>query len=130
MSSQTHLRRACVFIAEPDEIFPLDSIVPKLSTALRADSPSQTTHGRCLVVHVGAGIDTLLGELTGQRVSAEHVSLHGRTYGSETSKRSSIDLRTASSSGLLMNEILRPLVPKRPARPTRWRYESALSGMS
>lgn len=51
-------------------------------------------------------------------------------YGRATSNRFSISFRTFSSSSLLTKEMESPLVPNRPARPTRCRYESASAGKS
>ena len=47
-----------------------------------------------------------------------------------TSKRSWIYLSVSLSLSVLTKEIARPLVPKRPARPTLCKYESASRGMS
>lgn len=74
--------------------------------------------------HVGGRVNTSLGVLTANMVSlmqkGQRIFRTGKkTYGRATSKRFSISLRTFSSSSLLTKEIERPLVPKRPARPTR-----------
>lgn len=50
--------------------------------------------------------------------------------GMATVKRSWIFCKTSWSGSDETNEMARPLVPKRPARPTRCRYESASAGAS
>ena len=75
-----------------------------------------------LVCHVDAGVDTLSRECPVKVVSSVHRRRREvTTYGMSASKRFSTDFNTSSSASLLTNEIERPLVPNRPARPTRWR---------
>ena len=73
-----------------------------------------------------------LGNSLDERVSrlSIKVSEEEGTYGRATSKRFSMDCRTSLSWSVVTKEIARPLVPKRPARPTRCRYESASAGRS
>jgi hypothetical protein len=82
--------------------------------------------------HVRAGVDAVLGEGAALLVSmrTDISRREQNTYGRATSKRFSICLSTSWSASLLTNEMARPLVPKRPARPTRCRYESASAGRS
>lgn len=60
----------------------------------------------------------------------ELASIDSGSSGTATSKRLWICLSTSASSSLETKVIARPLVPKRPARPTRCRYESASGGVS
>lgn len=82
--------------------------------------------------HVGLGIDTvfrILATSKSQYRSNNYKCLNC-TYGRATSNLFSISFSTAWSASLLTKEMERPFVPNRPARPTRWRYESASAGRS
>ena len=74
-----------------------------------------------LARHVCAGVDATLREFTESIVLVRDpwTWVNEATYGSATSNRFSICFKTSWSASLLTKEIDRPLVPKRPARPTR-----------
>ena len=103
----------------------------KVERKLKQQKLLDTEMQRRLRRHVSASVNTILGEFT---MILSVISTLKRpkiiTYGRATSKRFSIALRTSWSWSVLTNEIARPLVPKRPARPTRCRYESASAGRS
>mmetsp|Transcript_125257 Transcript_125257/g.400376 ORF Transcript_125257/g.400376 Transcript_125257/m.400376 type:complete len:227 (-) Transcript_125257:1174-1854(-) len=77
------------------------------------------------------------GDVPGLRLSAsahalryEVVSIWAGISPMLTSNRSWTFFKTSVSSSVLTKVRAKPLVPKRPARPTRWRYESLSVGMS
>merc|ERR1719282_1613927 len=71
--------------------------------------------------HPSPTSSVLLQSFVAQEVSAMFVTSSGLYSSIFFSKRASIAFSTASSLSLLTNETAIPLVPKRPARPTRCR---------
>lgn len=68
ITSQTHLRHAHIFIAKRDVVLLPKAIVP--CSAMLAQVFIHISRVRNLVVHVGAGIDTLLRELRERHLEA------------------------------------------------------------